>query len=115
MADALKGMSRYTLSSESGRAAGQEFHAALLRSTGNVTAEVGAAVTWTAVYKGLHSPRLRDSLPDQQCVYDAVAAQEAPAARGAMADLIDLALHDTTNAREASNRKLAGAADLLFI
>jgi DNA-binding FadR family transcriptional regulator len=110
MADALKGMSRYTLSSEAGRAADQEFHAALLHSTGNafiesLTTGVGAAVTWTTVYKGLHSPHLRDSVPDHQRVYDAVAAQQAPAARAAMADLIDLALRDTTNAHRASKKK----------
>jgi DNA-binding FadR family transcriptional regulator len=110
MADALKGMSRHTLSSAAGRAADQEFHAALLRSTGNafvesLTAGVGAAVTWTTIYKGLHSPHLRDSVPDHQRVYDAVAAQDVAAARAAMADLVDLALRDTTNARKASKKK----------
>jgi DNA-binding FadR family transcriptional regulator len=79
MAVALKGMARYTLASEAGRTAGQEFHAALLRSTGNafvksLTAGVGAAVTWTNFYKGLHNPHLRDSLPDHQRFYDAVAS-----------------------------------------
>ena len=110
MAGALKGMSRYTLSSEAGRAADQEFHAALLRSTGNVfieslTAGVGAAVTWTTIYKGLHSPHLRNSVPDHQRVYEAVVARQVPAARAAMADLIDLALRDTTAARRASKKK----------
>jgi DNA-binding FadR family transcriptional regulator len=110
MASAIKGMSRYTLSSEAGRAADQEFHAALLRSTGNVfieslTAGVGAAVTWTTIYKGLHSPHLRNSVPDHQRVYEAVVAQQVPAARAAMADLIDLALRDTTDARRASKKK----------
>jgi DNA-binding FadR family transcriptional regulator len=107
MAAALKGMARYTLASEAGRDADQGFHAALLRSTGNafvesLTAGVGAAVTWTTFYKGLHSPHLRDSLPDHQRVYDAVASQDVPAARAAMLNLVDLALRDTTNARRAS-------------
>lgn len=110
MGDALKGMSRYTLASKAGRAADQEFHAALLRSTGNafvesLTASVGAAVTWTTIYKGHHIPHLRDSVPDHQRVYNAVDAQDAAAARSAMANLIDLALRDTTNARRASKKK----------
>ena len=110
MADALNGMSRYTLSSAAGRAADQEFHAALLHSTGNafvesLTAGVGAAVTWTTIYKGRHCRQLRDSVPDHQRVYDAVAAQDVAAARAAMVDLVDLALRDTTNARKASKKK----------
>src|ERR1700730_2962905 len=110
VAAALKGMSRYTLSSEAGRTADQEFHAALLRSTGNafvesLTAGVGAAVTWTTIYKGLHNHHLRDSVPDHQRVYDAVAAQDVPAARAAMISLVDLALRDTTNARKAGKKK----------
>ena len=113
MADALKGMTRHGLSSAAGRIADQEFHAALLRSTGNafvesLTAGVGAAVTWTTYYKGLHSSHLRDSTPDHLRVYEAVAAQDIASARGAMADLIDLALRDTTNARRAGKKKKAG-------
>jgi len=115
MADALKGMARYTLSSEAGRLADQAFHAALLRATGNafvgsLTASVGAAVTWTTIYKGHRSKQLRDSMPDHQRVYDAVARQDAPAARSAMADLIDLALQDTTDARKGSRGKKASGA-----
>jgi DNA-binding FadR family transcriptional regulator len=109
MAAALKGMSRYTLNSKAGREADQEFHAALLRSTGNafvesLTAGVGAAITWTTIYKGMHSPRLRDSVPDHQKVYEAVAAQDQAAARAAMGNLVELALRDTTDARRMSKR-----------
>ncbi|HEY2685351.1 MAG TPA: FCD domain-containing protein [Steroidobacteraceae bacterium] len=109
MAAALKGMSRYTLNSKAGREADQEFHAALLRSTGNafvesLTAGVGAAITWTTIYKGMHSPRLRDSVPDHQKVYEAVAAQDQAAAREAMGNLVELALRDTTDARRMSKR-----------
>jgi DNA-binding FadR family transcriptional regulator len=115
MAEALKGMSRYTLSSDAGRNADQAFHAALLRATGNafvasLTAGVGAAVTWTTIYKGLHSKHLRDSMPDHQRVYDAVAAKDGRAARQAMADLVDLALRDTTEARNRGGRKKARAS-----
>lgn len=112
MAEALKGMSRYTLSSEAGRLADQAFHAALLRATGNafvgsLTASVGAAVTWTTMYKGHHSHQLRDSVPDHQRVYEAVARKDAQAARVAMAELIDLALRDTTNVRKGGRGKKA--------
>ena len=107
MADALEGISRHGLSSAAGRTADQDFHAALLRATGNafvgsLIASVGAAVTWTTIYKGLHTHKLRDSLPDHQRVYEAVARKDPQAARSAMADLIDLALRDTTNARKGS-------------
>src|SRR5262249_32306877 len=110
MAAALEGMSRYTLSSEPGRQADQDFHAALLRATGNafvgsLTASVGAAVAWTTLYKGHHSQQLRDSVPDHQLVYEAVARKDAEAARSAMADLIDLALRDTTHVRKGGRGK----------
>jgi DNA-binding FadR family transcriptional regulator len=110
MADALKGMSDHTLSSNAGRLADQAFHAALLRATGNafvgsLTAGVGAAVTWTTIYKGHHSHQLRDSLPEHQRVYDAVVRKDPQAARSAMADLIDLALLDTTKVRKGGSGK----------
>jgi DNA-binding FadR family transcriptional regulator len=90
--------------------ADQAFHAALLRATGNafvasLTAGVGAAVTWTTFYKGTHSRQLRDSLPDHQHVYDAIARRDPQAARSAMTELVDLALRDTTDARKRMSRK----------
>jgi DNA-binding FadR family transcriptional regulator len=106
MASALGRMARHTLSAKAGREADQDFHAALLRSTGNafllsLTAGIGAAITWTTIYKGHHSPPLRDSVPDHEAVYDAVAAQNPDAARTAMAKLVDLARRDTTKAFRA--------------
>jgi DNA-binding FadR family transcriptional regulator len=97
--------------------ADQAFHAALLRATKNafvasLTASVGAAVTWTTFYKGTHTRQLRDSLPDHQHVYDAVARRDARAARVAMAELVDLALRDTNEARKrmTGNRKKRASA-----
>lgn len=115
MAIALKGMSRHGLSSKAGRLADQAFHAALLRATGNafvasLTAGVGAAVTWTTIYKGMHSRRLRDSVPDHQRVYDAITRRDPPAARLAMAELINLALKDTTYARKRPSRTKRGSS-----
>jgi DNA-binding FadR family transcriptional regulator len=114
MSEALKAMSRYSLSSDAGRTADQAFHAALLRATGNafvesLTAGVGAAVAWTTIYKELRSKKLRDSMPDHQRVYEAVAARDARGAREAMVDLVDLALRDTTDARDRGGRKRARA------
>lgn len=116
MAEALKGMARHGLESKAGREADQAFHAALLRATGNafvasLIAGVGAAVTWTTFYKGTHSHHLRDSLPDHQRVYDALARRDPAAARAAMTELVDLALRDTTNARKRMrNRKKVASA-----
>lgn len=105
MKGALQGMARHGLHSKPGRLADQAFHAALLRASKNefvasLTAGVGAAVTWTTFYKGTHSRQLRDSLPDHQQVYDAIARRDASAARVAMAELVDLALRDTTDSRK---------------
>jgi DNA-binding FadR family transcriptional regulator len=110
MAQALKDMARHSLASEAGRRADQAFHAALLRATCNafvesLTTGVGAAVTWTTVYKGLHAQQLRDSVPDHQRVFDAVEAKDSQAARLAMANLVELALLDTNNARRAGPLK----------
>jgi DNA-binding FadR family transcriptional regulator len=101
MASALEGMARHGLGSKAGRLADQAFHAALLRASGNafvasLTASVGAAVTWTTLYKGTRSRQLRNSVPDHQLVYDAIASRDSRAARDAMAELVDLALRDTT-------------------
>jgi DNA-binding FadR family transcriptional regulator len=43
----------------------------------------------------------RDPLPDHVAVYEAVAARDAPAARAAMAKLIELARLDTTYLRKS--------------
>lgn len=71
----------------------------------SLIAGVGAAVTWTTFYKGTHSHRLRDSLPDHQRVYDAIARRHPVAARVAMKELVHLALRDTTDARQWMSRK----------
>jgi DNA-binding FadR family transcriptional regulator len=102
MASALQGMARHGLASKPGRLADQAFHAALLRASGNafvasLTASVGAAVTWTTIYKGTRSRQLRDSVPDHQRVYDAIASRDPRGARAAMAELVDLALRDMSD------------------
>jgi DNA-binding FadR family transcriptional regulator len=110
MARALAGMEEHTLATEAGRLADQAFHSTLLRSSGNafivsLTSGVGAAVSWTTIFKQRHGPLARDPLPDHVRVYEAVRARDARAAHKAMTALVDLALMDTTNARRPARRK----------
>ena len=110
MARALDGMAKHSLAAEAGRLADQEFHSALLRASGNafivsLTSGVAAAVSWTTIFKQRNSPLLRDPVPDHSRVYDAVAASDAKAAHAAMANLVDLAFLDTTDARKPARKK----------
>lgn len=109
MSEALTGMSRHSLATEAGRLADQEFHSALLRASGNafivsLTSGIGAAVSWTTIFKQRAGPLPRDPVPDHIRVYEAVAAADPVAAHQAMEALVDLALLDTTNSRPAAPR-----------
>ena len=110
MREALVGMSKHTLATEAGQVADQNFHSALLRATGNafivsLTSGVGAAVSWTTIFKQRLNPLVRDPLPDHQRVYEAIKAADPAAAHAAMENLVDLALLDTTNARKMKKTK----------
>jgi DNA-binding FadR family transcriptional regulator len=115
MAQALQGMGEHSLAVEAGRIADQNFHSALLRASGNafivsLTTGVAAAVSWTTIFKQRDKPLARDPLPDHVRVYEAVKAKDPKAAQEAMTALVDLALLDTTNARQpAPARKKAAA------
>jgi len=105
MAEALQGMAKHTLATDAGQIADQNFHSALLRASGNafivsLTSGVGAAVSWTTIFKQRVSPLVRDPLPDHQRVYEAIKAADPISAHAAMENLVDLALFDTTNARK---------------
>lgn len=105
MARALDGMAEHTLTTEAGRMADQDFHATLLEAAANpflttLTSGVGAAVSWTTLFKQRHNPLPRDPLPDHRAVFDAVAAGDAEGAHQAMADLVDMAFADTKEARK---------------
>lgn len=105
MAQALDGMAKHTLASEEGRLADQDFHAALLAASGNpfvvtLTSSVGAAVAWTTIFKQRNMPLRRDPVPDHIRVFEAVKAGDPAAAHRAMADLVDMALLDTTGSRQ---------------
>jgi DNA-binding FadR family transcriptional regulator len=110
MAAALAGMAEHTLATEAGRLADQAFHSRLLRASGNafivsLTSGVGAAVSWTTIFKQRYSPLSRDPVPDHVRVYEAVKARDPKAAHKAMATLVDLALIDTTNARRPMKKR----------
>ena len=116
MGQALAVMTQQTLATEKGRAADQDFHAALIEASGNpflrtLSSSVSAAVAWTTKLKQRVRPLIRDPIPDHARVFDAIATQDGNGARAAMAELIELALFDTTTApKVAPSNKLDGAA-----
>jgi len=112
MQRALQGMEQHTLASEAGRLADQEFHSAMLKATGNafivsLTSGVGAAISWTTIFKQRHNPLRRDPLPDHVRVYDAIKASDPKAAHAAMLSLVELAQLDTINARKPKAKAAA--------
>jgi len=109
MAHALEGMAKHTLAVEAGRVADREFHAALLRASGNafivsLTTGVGAAISWTTIFKQRDEPLSRDPMPDHFRVFEAVKDADRDAAHSAMENLVDLALLDTRNARKPKGK-----------
>ena len=113
IARALEGMKDHSLAIEAGRLADQDFHAALLRASGNafvasLISGITAAVTWTTIFKQRHNQLARDPVPDHVRVYEAVRAGNPAAAQRAMTALLDLALLDTTGARRLRKKKAGG-------
>jgi DNA-binding FadR family transcriptional regulator len=109
MRQALDTMAVSSLAVAAGRQADCAFHTALLQASGNpflasLTSGVAAAVTWTTIFKQRKRPLPRDPLPDHERVYKAVAARDVKAAREAMAELVHLALLDTTGEGPVSPR-----------
>jgi len=107
---AVEAMAEYTLATESGRQADQDFHAALLDASGNpflvsLSSGVGAAVAWTTIFKQRVGPLQRDPVPDHWRVYEAIAAGDPKAAHAAMTQLVDLALLDTTATQPPEARR----------
>jgi DNA-binding FadR family transcriptional regulator len=110
MERALESMSKYSLANDAGRAGDQEFHAALLSASANpflesLTSSISAAVARTTLFKQRHQPLVRDPIPDHISVFEAVRDRKPKRAEQAMARLIDLALRDTTQAREVRRAK----------
>jgi DNA-binding FadR family transcriptional regulator len=106
---ALADMKRYSLADERGQRADQNFHAALLRASGNVFMVslmngIGAAVRWTTIFKQRKSPLPRDPLPDHVRVYETVADSDPESARKAMTELINFSQIDIYNSSGSSRR-----------
>ena len=105
MQQALDAMAKHTLAMEAGQLADQEFHTALLHASGNafivsMTKGVGAAISWTTIFKQRDNPLPRDPMPDHVKVFEAVRARDPEAAHAAMESLVALALRDTKDARK---------------
>jgi len=105
MKTAVAEMEEHKLTSPRGRAADQEFHAALLEASANpfllsLSSGIGAAVAWTTIYKSRRNRLQRDAVADHRAVYEAIAFADPFAAHAAMKNLVDLALSDTLS-REA--------------
>jgi DNA-binding FadR family transcriptional regulator len=100
MRRALTEMERFGLDVEEGRSADREFHDAVIEATRNdplqtLASGIGAAVRWTTIFKQRRRKLPRDPMPEHWRVYDAIATGDPELARGAMNELIRLALEDT--------------------
>ncbi|GAA0659525.1 DNA-binding FadR family transcriptional regulator [Sphingomonas insulae] len=98
--DALMRMRRHTLSTEAGRTADRDFHAAILTASRNdalvtLSAGITAAVEWTTQLKQRDRALPRDPMPEHVAVYDAIVGAQVVEASNAMRRLVDLALDDT--------------------
>ena len=107
---AIEQMARFTLAKREGQEADQDFHAALLRASGNpflasLTAGIGAAVRTTTVFKQRERPLPRDPVPDHLHIFEAIAAKDSDRAGKAMRELIYLAMQDMELSRATRKRK----------
>ena len=107
MAAALDGMAKYGPAFDLGRRADQDFHHTILRASRNMflaslVSGIGAAISWTTIFRLRKQSFIRDGVPDHRLVYDAIAAADPIAAHKAMTRLIDLALLDIKSAPRAS-------------
>ncbi len=113
--DALARMRKHALTSELGRAADRDFHDAILRATNNqaivtLAASVGAAVSWTTLFKHKSKSLPRNAIPDHALVYEAIAEGNGDDAANHMRTLVNLALEDTRAALAHSPAQRLGLA-----
>ncbi len=110
MGHALEEMAKYGLSTPEGRAADQSFHEEILVATGNeplmtLTSTIGAAISYTTLFKQQRAGLPRDPIPDHRKVYAAIADGDATRAMNAVLELIQLALQDTRYSLGSSTPK----------
>ena len=99
MQDAVERMARYTLMTEAGRQADQDFHTVLLQATNNpymkfLITGINAAVNSVTMFKQREHLLPRDPVPDHARVLEAIAAKNVVRAQKAMRELIRLARAD---------------------
>jgi DNA-binding FadR family transcriptional regulator len=99
MQDAVERMARYTLMTEAGRQADQDFHAVLLQATNNpyitfLIKGINAAINSITIFKQREHLLPRDPVPDHARVLEAIAAKNVVRAQKAMRELIRLARAD---------------------
>lgn len=109
---ALEEMATHGLATEAGRAADQNFHAAILAATNNellvsLSASIAAAVRWTTLFKYSISTAPRDPIPEHQALFEAIAAGDPAAARVATVTLVEQARVDTEAAIETEAARRA--------
>ncbi|WP_136162707.1 FadR/GntR family transcriptional regulator [Sphingomonas flavalba] len=100
MGHALERMAEFGLATVEGRDADQQFHHTVLEATRNeplmsLSSSIGAAVSWTTVFKQRARRLPRDPMDEHRALYDAIADGDPVTAREAMRELIRLALADT--------------------
>lgn len=100
MRTALAEMALHGLATERGRFADQRFHMIMLEATQNdamiaLASSIMAAIAWTTIYKQRDRELPRDPIPDHRALLDAIAARDVAGSRGAMTELVRLALADT--------------------
>lgn len=98
MGHALEEMSRHGVSSPKGATADEAFHSEILIATGNealmaLINSISASVRWSTLYKFRGGRKVRNSIPDHQKLYAAIAAGDSEAARAASLELVELS-HD---------------------
>ena len=99
MQNAVERMARYTLMTEAGRQADQDFHTVLLQATNNpyiafLITGINAAVNTITIFKQREHLLPRDPVPDHARVLEAIAAKNVVRAQKAMRELIRLARAD---------------------
>jgi len=103
MRTSLETMERMTLRTDEGRSADRDFHQAILAATRNpplisLASTIGAGVRWTTLYKQRKAHLPPDPMPEHWAVFTAIEASDGPAARLAMAVLVDNSLAQISQA-----------------
>lgn len=100
MGHAIEEMASRGLYTPEGRQADEEFHAQILKATGNemfisLINSISAAIHWSVVFNTRRNRKIRDSIPDHRELYAAIADGDPERARQTAHGLVVRALEDT--------------------